>query len=239
MPDPSNDPGTPVAGTPAPAKLTFTEEMKGFVTREETPSRPAAGLPQTVGETDYELGFQRGEQSNGDLMFHLDITVADVFDFVATPGTTSAAAGWVRSSGFGGQLPVEQGWFNLFVDQGTPTLKHMLYRLFFSDSSGKPLTLSGFKDIHNDPGFEVWHDTTTLFTRIFEGHVQKDGEAQATVIASGILKLDMLDFLHQLSTFRVEAPTELEKVSALSHFGIFFLGNLWEVYGSKLTGSGE
>jgi cholesterol oxidase len=162
------------------------------------------------------------------------VTVAGVFDFVANEGTTSAATGWVRSSDFGGQLPVERGWFNLFVDAGTPTLKHMLYRLFFRDGAGKPLTLSGFKLIHNDPGFDFWHDTTTLFTHVFEGHLQQEEEAQATVVATGIIQLHMLDFLHQLSTFRVDAPTDLEKASALSRFGVFFLGGLWDVYGGKV-----
>jgi cholesterol oxidase len=219
MSDPKSGPGTPAPGTPGHAKLTFTEEMKGFVTRNET---------------DFDIGFQRGRQANTDLMFHLDITVADVYEFVANAGTTSAAAGWIRSTDLGGQLPVEQGWFNLFVDVGTPTLKHMLYRLFFRDGAGQAMTLSGFKDLHGEPGFDLWRDTTTLFTHIFEGHVQQDGEEQAAVIATGILQLDMLDFLHQLSTFRVDAPTDLEKASALSRFGIFFLGNLWEVYGAKV-----
>lgn len=211
--------GTPAPGAPDHTRLTFTEEMKGFVTR---------------GETDFDKGFRRGQQAHTDMMFHLDVTVAGVHDFVTNEGTTSAATGWVKSAEFGGQQPVEQGWFNLFVDTATPTLKHMLYRLFFRDGAGKPMTLSGFKILHNDPGFDFWHDTTTLFTHIFEGHVQQDGEAGATVVATGIIQLHMLDFLHQLTTFRVDAPTGLERASALSRFGVFFFGGLWDVYGGKV-----
>jgi predicted patatin/cPLA2 family phospholipase len=214
------DLGTPAPGTPDHTRLTFTEEMKGFVTR---------------GETDFDKGFRRGQQAHTDLMFHLDVVVAGVHDFVTNEGTTSAATGWVKSADFGGQLPVEQGWFNLFVDSSTPTLKHMLYRLFFTDGSGKPMTLSGFKILNDGPGANFWHDTTTLFTHIFEGHVMQDGEAGATVIATGIIHLHMLDFLHQLTTFRVDAPTDLERASALSRFGVFFFGGLWDVYGSKIV----
>jgi len=63
----------------------------------------------------------------------------------------------------------------------------------------------------------------------------QDGEAGATVIATGIFHLHMLDFLHQLTTFRVDAPTDLERASALSRFGVFFFGGLWDVYGSKIV----
>jgi len=167
-------------------------------------------------------------------MFHLTITVAGVFDFVNNPASTAAAVGWVRSSALGGQFPVNDGWFNLFVDQGTPTLKHMTYRLFFQDASRQPLTFSGFKVIRDDPGFDVWIDTTTLFTRILEGHVQQEEEANARLVAGGILHLSILDFMQQLTTFRVDGPTAVQKASALSRFGTFFMGGLWEVYGAKV-----
>ena len=38
--------------------------------------------------------------------------------------------------GAGGELPVEKGLFNLFVDQGDPSLKRMLYRLFSATATG-------------------------------------------------------------------------------------------------------
>jgi len=44
------------------------------------------------------------------------------------------------------QSEVERGVFNLFVDEG-PADRHMLYRLWFADSVGHPLTLAGFKDM--------------------------------------------------------------------------------------------
>ena len=206
-------------GVPDQTKLSFTEEMKGFVTK---------------GESDYDRGFREGQNAHSDLMFHLTITVTGVFDFVSKPATTAAAVGWVRSNALGGQFPVTDGWFNLFVDQGTPTLKHMTYRLFFQDASRQPLTFSGFKVIRDDPGFDVWLDTTTLFTRILEGHVQQEEEANARLVAGGILHLSILDFMQQLTTFRVDGPTAVQKASALSRFGTFFMGGLWEVYGAKV-----
>ena len=75
----------------------------------------------------------------------------------------------MKCEALGGELPVEKGVFNLFVDQGDPSLKRMLYRLFFRDGDGRPLTLSGFKVVEDDPGSDLWTDTTTLFTRILRG----------------------------------------------------------------------
>ena len=49
----------------------------------------------------------------------------------------------------------------------------MLYRLFFRDGAGHPLTLSGHKLIEDNAGFDVWRDTTTLFTRVLRGHVDE------------------------------------------------------------------
>ena len=65
--------------------------------------------------------------------------------------------------------------FNLFVDT-EPGVKHMLYRLWFRDGVGHPLTLTGFKLVRDDAGFDVWKDTTTLFTRVLRGHVEEGGD---------------------------------------------------------------
>jgi cholesterol oxidase len=99
----------------------------------------------------------------------------------------------------------------------------MLYRLFFQDGSGQPLTLSGFKDVKDDPGFDLWRDTTTLFVRILRGHVGADEEAGADaqpdelarqVLASGVLVIHFLDLLKQLTTFRTEGPTIADRAAA-------------------------
>jgi len=106
----------------------------------------------------------------------------------------------------------------------------MLYRLFFSDQAGRPFTLSGHKEIQDDPGLDVWTDTTTLYTRIYHGHVTAEEEATATLYGAGILIIYELDFLKQLGTFRVEAPTPQGRLEALTRFSQLFLGKLWDVY---------
>jgi hypothetical protein len=123
-----------------------------------------------------------------------------------------------------------QGVFNLLVDVDRPNRKAMYYRLFFTDQNNNPLTLLGFKDVRGDGGEDVWTATTTLFTRILRGHVGVEADGGATVVATGIIRIHMLDFLEQLTTFRVEGRTPTGRVAGLTRFGKLFLGKLWDVY---------
>jgi cholesterol oxidase len=107
----------------------------------------------------------------------------------------------------------------------------MFYRLRFADSTNHPLTLTGFKVVEDDPGIDsVWGDTSTLFTRLLKGHVDAAGDADAELVASGILHIHPLDFARQMTTFRTDPPGRLD---AIARFGALFAGELWEVYGRR------
>src|SRR5258708_11111433 len=204
----------------SPTSLSFTEEMKGFV---------------AMSETDFQLGREEGKKTNTALMFHLTITMDDVARFVEDPAHEGSAEGYVRCEQFGGERAVERGIFNLFVNAEQPHRKLMLYRLFFKDDKDQPLTLYGFKDVNDDPGVDsIWKDTSTLYTRVFRGHVQAEADAAAEIVAAGIITIHELDFLKQLTTFRVKGPNLAAKADAVAQFGKLFLGSLWDVYGSKI-----
>ena len=219
----------PAVGTPAephtesdaPSRVYFTEEMKGYV---------------TFGETDYDRGFRKGKEGDTFLMFHLTITAEDVGRFLVDPRHEASAVGYVRCPALGGDMPVEKGIFNLFVDYRGRLDKRMIYRLYLRNEKEGPITLSGFKVIQEDPGQDVWADTTTLFTKLLRGHVGPEEEATAEVLATGIIHIYHRDFLKQITTIRVEAPTLLERNEAWLQFGKAFFGPLWEVYGSRVAG---
>ena len=188
----------------------FTEEMLGHV---------------TFGEEDFHRGAAPERDGAGALKFHLTIVVDDIERFGSDPLRRAGAHGWVESDALGGRLPVEHGAFNLFVDT-EPGVKRMLYRLYFRDGAGHPLTLSGFKLVQDDAGFDVWKDTTTLFTRVLRGHVDEHAEPGAELVASGVLRIRARDFAKQLTTFR-------GSVNGLLKFGVIFLGQLVEAYLKK------
>ena len=195
--------------------LQFTEEMKGFL---------------TPGEVDYDKGFRTGKAEGTAAMVHLTIKTDDVNRFITDPQHVASASGYFKSDAFGGQREVEQGIFNLFVDNGNPERKAMYYRLFFRDAKGNPFTLIGFKDVRSDNNSDVWTDTTTLFTRILKGHVGAEADGGASIVAAGIIHIHFLDFLDELTTFRVEGGSIADRASSLERFGSLFLSKLWDVY---------
>ena len=192
----------------------FTEEMLGHV---------------TFGESDFARGAQTGRDGSEFLKFHLTIEVADMDRFSNDPTRQAGAVGYLQCDALGGRLPVEKGVFNLFVDSD-PGVKRMLYRLWFRDGVGNPLTMIGFKLVKDDAGFDVWKDTTTLFTRILQGHVPEGGDELATVLATGTIIIRARDFAKQLTTFRMGGPSVGAKVGALAKFGFIFVQQLAEAY---------
>jgi len=196
------------------ASVRFTEEMLGHV---------------TFGETDYGRGAAPARDGAAALKFHLTIDVDDMARFAHDATRRADAVGYVQCEALGGRLPVERGVFHLFVDT-RPGEKRMLYRLWFRDAVDHPLTLSGYKLIRDDAGFDVWKDTTTLFTRVLEGHVGEGEDDAAAVIASGIIRIRVRDFAKQLTTFRAGGDDARAKAGALAQFGAIFVGQLAQAY---------
>ena len=204
----------------------FTEEMLGHV---------------TFGESDFSRGAQTGRDGSEFLKFHLTIEVADMDRFSTDPMRQAGAVGYLQCDGLGGRLPVEKGVFNLLVDDPAhPPVKRMLYRLWFRDGVGHPLTMTGYKLVENDAGFDLWKDTTTLFTKVLKGHVDESGDASAELVASGILRIRVQDFAKQMTTFRAGGSGGIgAKLGGLIKFGVIFVGQLAEVYLRKGRRNGQ
>lgn len=200
----------------------FTEEMKGYV---------------SFGKKDFGPGAREGRGTGTRLMFHLTIEIEDLDRFEVDARREAGTEGWVGCEALGGRrLPVEWGVFNLFVDDREPGRKRMLYRLFFRDGVGHPLTLVGFKVVREDRAFSVWRDTTTLYTRVVRGHVGEEEDPGAETVASGVLRIRPQDFLRQLATFRASGRTLAGRIRAICRFDALFLGALWQVYGRRFAG---
>lgn len=202
---------------PNATSLSFTEEMKGFV---------------SLGVADPEEGARLGRYQLQKLMFHLTITADDVERFVAEPQHEGSAEGYLECDALGGRLSVQAGWFNLFTSTEDPAVRQMLYRLHVADLGGNPLTFVGHKTVRDDEGFDVWRDTSTLYFRIHAGHVLARDDGDAVVIAAGIITIHVPDFVKQMTTFRTNGP---QPGRALELFARLFLGQLWEVYGRKIV----
>ncbi len=49
-----------------------------------------------------------------------------------------------------------------------PKLKLMVYELGF-EHGGEDYYLAGKKEVKDDPGFDLWSDTTTRYTKLHKG----------------------------------------------------------------------
>lgn len=206
-------PETIMMNTPAPG-ITFSETMKG---------------PFALGAADPEIGARAGKQSRTELAMHATVTVRDMDRFLEDPGHNGSLIGRIDFPPFGMGIPTGEGVFRLFSPDEDPRTKLMVYELPFTHD-GKSYYLAGRKEVRDDPGFDLWKDTTTLFTRLHEGT-----DAAGPVVGAGVLSLGVADFTKVLAGMRaIDVDSAAEGARVLGRFGQFFAGELWKSYVSTV-----
>jgi hypothetical protein len=186
------------------AGLTFNETMAG---------------PFALGASDPDAGAAAETR----LTMHATVEIDDMDRFIDDPQHLGRLSGRVNFGPFGDEIRAETGLFNLFSPSESPMLKLMRYELAF-DHASESYYLAGQKHVHDQPGFDIWKDTTTLFTRLHQGTDQS-----GPVVGAGILTLGVADLARLVSSMRVLGqPHEAPEV--LAKFGRFFMGELWDTY---------
>lgn len=193
--------------------LTFRETMAGgFV----------------LGETEPKAGEKKGKAENSSLAMHAAIDIRDLNRFISDPNHLGSITGQIDFTPWGENIPATSGVFNLFSPTDQPELKLMVYELRFNHE-GQDYYLAGKKEVRDDPGFDLWADTTTLYTQLHQGT-----DKSAPVVGAGVLSLNIAELAKLVSTMRVTNADSLpDKTKALFDFGKFFLGELWDSYGPK------
>ncbi|MEX2593129.1 MAG: GMC family oxidoreductase, partial [Anditalea sp.] len=128
-------------------------------------------------------------------------------------------------------LTALNGVFNLFIaDPSDPERKRMQYSAQLESREGRKFYFEGFKEVYNNKGVDVWKDTTTLFISLFEGDSSIN-----RLIGKGKLHIEISDFMKQLKTIKaINAPSRNKEFKAISTFGKFFAGNVYNTYFKKL-----
>jgi cholesterol oxidase len=193
--------------------------MKGFVSTSVT------------AEGAYEEGYRRGKESGSAFEFVLTIAARDAARMVADPEHRATMAGTVRAPALSPDpMAVSAGEFQLFPeDPERPGARRMVYRMKLSARDGATLFFEGRKTVRNEPGLDLWPDTTTLYVTL------RRGAAGGPAVARGILRIEPADFARQLRTLRASGGTAPERLRALARFGAFFAGSLVDVYGPVLA----
>jgi cholesterol oxidase len=183
--------------------------------------------------TDFEEGLRLGEQAGTELHFLITLRSADLDAMLDDdPDHGATIVGTVTCRSLSAQpLTITNGTFTWFgrnqLDPASKADKEMRYAMTLHSEEGKTFRLEGLKVIHDDPGFDLWSDTTRLFVTV------KDGEsADSPVLGKGILHMTPDSLVRSLTTFRVSGPHgPTARLAALSRFGWFFSGNLFTLFG--------
>jgi cholesterol oxidase len=195
--------------------LQFSETMNGFFS--------------TSAKEDYQEGWDQGKKNGSDFGFIVTILAEDMAKMMDDPDYTAILTGTVSASALSPEpLTVTDGEFNLFTyDADRPGTRTMKYRMRLTSQEGKVYFFDGFKIVRDDPGIDIWQDTTTLYSTVY------DGDSMASpVLGRGILRIYPKDLRRQLSTVQIiNADGMRRRLAALARFGRFFAGSLFDTYG--------
>lgn len=178
--------------------------------------------------TDPEEGCRLGRRNGTELAMHAAVSIDDIERFVAERTHSGQLTGTIDFEPMGTGMAAQTGVFNLFFPDEDPKMKLMVYELGF-ECNGKPFYLAGKKQVRDEPGFDLWSDTTTLFTQLHAGH-----DKTGAVVGAGILTLGVTDLIKLVSTIQVTGTdSNRDKVRTIGAFGRFFMGELWDTYAKR------
>jgi cholesterol oxidase len=212
---------SPAAGS---TRLRFSETLRGHI---------------AFGEPDFRQAARVGRREGNRLQCRLALRIPDVDRFLGDPAHAAEVGGWIDCAALGGRLGIVDGVFSVAAERRDPIQLRVRYRLLFSDGCDHLVTLRGYKVVRDDPGLDLWSDTSTLYTRLVRGDVRAPSASAGGVIASGIVRLSPLGFLQQLASVRVQGGSLAGRVRTLWRALQLFTGSLWGVYGIELPGGDD
>ncbi len=200
-------------------RLRFTERM--------------AGHCSTGSAADFAQAEEEGKRTGSTCSFVLTIVTEDLDRMIDHEDHEAGLVGTVTVPSLSDEaMTTVEGRFNLFVEAGEGEgTKKMRYRMGLQSVEGKQYRFDGHKVIRDDPGAELWDDTTTLYATITEGAAES-----GPVVARGILRIAPEDFAKQATTITARDSDGNTSLQAAARFGRFFAGTLWDTYGFESWG---
>ena len=206
------------AGPVSKTVVRFSEMLNGFV---------------GFGATDFAAGSEQGQADGTALVLHLDICIEDLDEFLDLPEHRAKLQGTVECDRLGGKRPIELGTLQFLVDSGDPTRKQINYEISFQDERGVAVQLTASKNLTDQSQSGAWQEVATAFTKLSRSGGD-ESQTQPGIIAAGIVRSSVLHDIEQLASIRVDAPTVAARAHALTRFGVFYFGRLWDVYARRL-----
>ena len=195
--------------------LRFTEKMTGHV---------------LLGPIkDFEKAREQAVQTGSTCEFILTINSDNLIKMLAEKPHRATLTGTLTMPALSAEpLTVSKGSFQLLPESPERVdEKQMRYQMTLTAADGSQYQFDGVKHIHQDKGFDLWSDTTTLYVTL-----SKVTQNSVEEIGRGILHIRPADLQRQLTTIRISNVTDpVLRLSYLAEFGHFFMGSLFDVYG--------
>jgi hypothetical protein len=206
--------------------LSFNETMSGWF---------------SMGETDPKKGAETAHSQRSKLMLELTVLIDSLDRFLCDHEHAGLVRGKIiLPELFDRPVYIRTGLVKLFAPYRNTQRKSLLYELTF-EYRGQTYHLAGEKLLEDDPGFDIWEDTTTLHTRLYEG-----SDAEGRVVGAGIVKITLRRFLKEmLKVFIFKIPFNFrpfnvasfrEWFQAIAVYLSFFAAELWDVYVRRTKG---
>lgn len=210
----------PPDGVPLTPAATRMRDPKPGVAFREMMSGPFA-----LDESDPVAGAKRGREQGLRFVMNASIEVQDIERFANDPNHDGTITGHITFPKLGKDIPAKHGIFRLFSPGTDRDTTLMVYELGF-EVDGRDYYFAGAKRVRQDPGFDLWSDTTTLYSRLHAGR-----DAKGRVIGAGVLTLTPWALVQMLPTIVTRnAHTLNERTRALYQFSKFFSGQLATTY---------
>ncbi|MCH7678448.1 hypothetical protein IID10_03680, partial [candidate division KSB1 bacterium] len=183
---------------------------------------------------DYQRAAENGKSEDSTFEFTVTVISNDLEQMLQDEKHQARIIGTVSAPALSAAaLTVTEGVFNLLTEHPDEIeTRLMRYDMKLSSQEGQDYYLKGFKEIRDDPGFDLWSDTTTLYITIYEG--ENEG---GPVFGKGVLKIRAMDFMKQMRTLKVTNTSSLAQcLKYNAQFGTFFAGRLFDTFGGIFTG---
>ncbi|MGQ0572838.1 MAG: GMC family oxidoreductase N-terminal domain-containing protein [Pseudonocardia sp.] len=201
-------PGPPPSRPRPDGGLSFTERMAGTFTEPDGARSPFA-FTVAVGIDDV-AAFRADERHPARLLGTVDAPALHPDPLTATAGTLELLVADTVTPGD--------------PHRPAPGTRRMTYRMRLTATDGRRFGLHGEKLVRDDPGPDLWADTTTLAITV------RADDGAGPVLGTGTLRIAAADLLRQLATIDPHATTLTGRLTALGRFGTHFVGALVDTY---------
>ncbi|KAK1760449.1 cholesterol oxidase [Echria macrotheca] len=211
------------------AGMGFTEVMSGFVHYDK---RLKADDIET-----YKLAYRIGESRCENARFFLSVQAFDLDKTLHHHQHRGMLTGtFVCPAIPGSPFMVQRGEFNLFaLDNKAPGTRNLTYDFDMKGTDGRKLHFHGYKVVDASVALspkDLWRATTTLYITVSE-HTpglcanldDEDAWRRGTVLAKGILHINMKDFKSEVETMVPTGSSTIKRLKAAASFLTFFTRN--------------